>query len=844
VVNPTSEFRMKRIHDSLRTVLQRHRLVFWYDATREWEKAYETFADEGVRKLTVAGTEFGAKVAIHRAPESRFLVYVPSARPTDSDNWLLDFLLQGHEYKADRASLALQDVGLPYELRPVIEAHVGFFDAAKRVEALRGLLAPNEEPASLRRKFMAVAVGAATPEIDAVLLAFLARGKGAREDDLVDPVQATFAGLGLEVPFWKEVSLSFGYATEAPTLRDFARTLFRAANPLDHGVRLSAHAQVFLQHWKDSQAQSPAYRRWAELMQGELNLANQLEALDDMRALGSSDTFPLFERFVLHRLCAAFENGTLPAAELMARIQQRRGSFWYSDHRHGYAALEQAVVLRELVAAAELKIESIETGIQRYAATWHRIDSTYRKFHFHARGYGQVALLERIVERVEKTYLTNFVLPLADRWGDQVAKMAIWPGDGPVVKQMDFFAHFVRPFLEKKQKVCVIISDALRYEIAVELMERLLAENRWKAELDPMLGVLPSYTQLGMAALLPGTVRTLDPEKRTVAIDGRESAGVEARGDILVAAVGNRAIALKAEVFMEMNTGSEARALIRDHDVVYLYHNIIDDTGDKLGSEAQTTEAVEDALESLLKLIKKVANANGSQVLLTADHGFLFQQTEVPEDDDLPLPAAAEWLFPHRRFALGRGLEASAGSKVFTAVELGLSGDWAAAFPKALGRFPLRGSGKRFVHGGFSLQEVVLPVLRIHKSRTDDTERVEIDLLRAPSKITTGRVTLTLYQDRPTATKTLGRTLRVGIFTVDGVAISELKTLTFDSGEAEARHRESVVDLALSRAADPHNGREVEIRLEELTGGNQSAVPYKVHRLKLQKPFATDFDEL
>jgi uncharacterized protein (TIGR02687 family) len=676
------------------------------------------------------------------------------------------------------------------------------------------------------------------------LLAFLTRAKETPEDDLLDPVQATFGGFGLGIPFWREVGLAFGYESESPTLRDFARSLFRAANPLDHGVSLSAHAQVFLQHWKDSQAFSPAYRRWAELMERELNLANQLDALDDMRALGSSDTFPLVEQFFLHRLCGAYESESLPAAELLARIQQRRGSFWYGDHQHGYAALEEAVTLRQLLAAAELRIESIEAGIQRYTGTWHRIDAAYRKFHFHARRYGQVALLGRIAERVEKTYVANFLLPLADRWGDQVAQLATWPGEVPVVKQTDFFEHYLRPFVDKEQKVCVVVSDALRYEIAVELMERLLAENRWKAELDPMLSALPSYTQLGMAALLPGNVRTLDPGKRTVAVDGRESAGTDARREILAATVRCRATALQAEAFMEMNTATEARALIRDHDVVYLYHNVIDDTGDKLASEAQTTEAVESAMESLLKLLKKIANANGGQVLLTADHGFLFQQTEVAEADDLPLPVAAEWLFPHRRFAIGRGLRPTAGIKVFTASALGLSGDWVAAFPMALGRFPLKGSGKRFVHGGISLQEVVVPVLRIHKTRTDDTDRVEIDLLRAPSKITTGRVSLTLYQDRPTATKVLGRTLRVGIFAADGAPISELKTLTFDSADPEARQRESVVDLALSRAADPHNGREVEIRIEELAGGNQAAVPYKTHRLKLQKPFATDFDEL
>jgi uncharacterized protein (TIGR02687 family) len=833
---------MKRIHDSLRLVFQRHRIVFWYDATREWEKAFDAFADDGIRKLKVEGTEFGAKVTLHRAPEKRFLVYVPSARPVDADNWLLDFLLQGHEYKADRASLALQDVGLPYELRPVIEAHIAFFDSAKRVEALRGLLVAGEEPASLRLKLMAVAAGATTADIDAILLAFLGNGGGG--DELLDPVQAEFEGLGLVEPFWRAIGLSFNYISENPSLRDFVRTLFRAANPLDRGVSLGAHAQVFLQHWKDSQAFSPSYRRWAEAMESELNVTHQLDEVQDPRVLGGCDAFPLIERFCLHRLCAAFETDAMTAADLLARIQQRRGSFWFGDHRHGYAALEQAIALRDLIAGAELRIESLEAGLQRYTTSWYRTDTAYRKYHYHARNYGQVNLLSRITDRVEKSYIANFLLPLADQWGDQVMNLPGWPGDLSIASQANFFERFVQPFAEKEQKVCVIVSDALRYEVAVELRERLLTENRWKADLEPMAGMLPSYTQLGMAALLPGKDRVINPAKRTVGIDGREAGGTEGRREVLKAVLGNRATALQAEAFMEMNTATEARALIRDHTIVYLYHNIIDDTGDKLITEAQTTEAVETAVESLLGLLKKIANSNGGQVLLTADHGFLFQQSQVSEDDDIPLPPAAEWVFAHRRFALGRGLSAAPAIKLFSAGELGLGGDWLAAFPLGLGRFPLKGSGKRFVHGGFSLQEVVLPVLRIHKTRADDTERIEVDLLRAPTKITTGRVSLTLYQDRAKGAKVLGRTLRVGIFTVEGAQLSELKTLPFMSAAPEARERETVVDLALSRAADSHNGKEVEIRIEEIAGGGQHPVPYKIHRLKLQKPFATDFDEI
>src|SRR5690348_8891471 len=110
---------MRRIHDSLQSVFQRHRLVFWYDATREWGDTFEAFVDSSVIKLKVDGNEFGTKVRVVRDsnPLAKFLIYVPALRPPDADNWLLDLLLQGHEYKADRASLAIQEVGLPSEFR-------------------------------------------------------------------------------------------------------------------------------------------------------------------------------------------------------------------------------------------------------------------------------------------------------------------------------------------------------------------------------------------------------------------------------------------------------------------------------------------------------------------------------------------------------------------------------------------------------------------------------------------------------------------------------------------------------------------------------------------------------
>lgn len=222
---------MKRIHDSLQRVFQRHRLVFWYDAHGEWADTFSAFVDDSVAKLTVASNEFGTKVRVVRDPnpEARFLIYVPTARPADADNWLLDLLLQGYEYKADKASLALQEAGLPHEFLHLAEDHGRYFASGPRVQALKELIHKDDQSQSIRLKMMSVLAGTAV-EVDALLLQFLG---GSLEVELItnDPVTECFGAAGLVEAFWKEVERLFCYAPASPSLRDFAVSLFRGAIP-------------------------------------------------------------------------------------------------------------------------------------------------------------------------------------------------------------------------------------------------------------------------------------------------------------------------------------------------------------------------------------------------------------------------------------------------------------------------------------------------------------------------------------------------------------------------------------------------------------------------------------
>jgi hypothetical protein len=109
---------------------------------------------------------------------------------------------------------------------------------------------------------------------------------------------------------------------------------------------------------------------------------------------------------------------------------------------------------------------------------------------------------------VENRYTNSFVQALNDAWQDQVAGLGEWKIPG-FASQANFYKEQAAEYRRKDQKVAVIISDALRFEVGEECLRRIRGLDRFDAELKPMISSLPSYTQLGMAALLPHSALAL-----------------------------------------------------------------------------------------------------------------------------------------------------------------------------------------------------------------------------------------------------------------------------------------------------------------------------------------------
>ena len=188
---------------------------------------------------------------------------------------------------------------------------------------------------------------------------------------------------------------------------------------------------------------------------------------------------------------------------------------------------------------------------------------------------------------------------------------------------------------------------------------------------------------------------------------------------------------------------------------MYVYHNRIDATGDKPGTERQVFEAVEDTLRDIVDLVKKLANANATNIFITADHGFLFQDEALadtfflstqPQGDDIKVDQ------PPLR-ARARASRSTTPSPPSRRRSSGSTSDLEVQIPKSIHRLRLAGGGSRFVHGGATLQEIVVPVLAVNKKRKSDTRLVNVEVWPESDKITTGQVVVRLFQSEPVSDK-------------------------------------------------------------------------------------------
>ncbi|WP_347754754.1 BREX-1 system phosphatase PglZ type A [Agrococcus sp. ProA11] len=826
---------LSAVQRALHSRLASQRVVFWHDPLGECAADLDALDLGAVNVIRLQHNEFSVKNTILTDPVNKHLVYRSGDLPRVTENWLLDLELAHGIFTADKTSMLQQSLGLnDPALLPVIEQHHQFFAANSRKQALEELLNDEDDAARLRAKLCQVLVRASGNQLTDIIRELLvenAAGKTAKFDDLV--------AFGLDQFFWHGLASIYKYRNTTPTIDDFVIWMF--------GRAIEDFASATPDEFRNIRSDFNALRYDVRTQDVMKKLASRAaEALDvnskiehrDYRELTKITIFEEIDRKVIVDLAAAVAGQSVTPREIADIVRHRHHSLWSAKYVKLYEAIQSASELLAAIAALPHAIASAALGLEKYQSDWFRIDQHYRWFTYAHQTADFQKPLEALKAEVDKQYANRYLYDFGGLWQQALEPMSEWKSDS-LAPQAKFFDHYVAPVVrDGRTKAVVIISDGMRHEIAEELASMIRSEDRFDASLSAVLGSLPSYTQLGMASLLPQSSLELCPAGLPVLADGKPTNGTANRDKILQAVKGH---AITAAEVLAM-PGSELRELYTKHQIFYVYHDRIDAAGDKAPTERTVFEAAAEALRELLQLVKKWANANATNILITADHGFLYQDIPLEQSyyvSETPRGDAVTKI--NRRYVLGRSLKPSPSFMTFTSAQAGLLGDLDIQIPKSIHRIPQPGAGTRYVHGGASLQEIVVPVLMVNKKRKSDIRSVNVDLMPETDKITTGQLAVKLLQREAVTDKIQPRQVRLGLYVGD-ILISDQPVLPFTSASDDQRDRYQKAVLYLTQDADRYNNRPVELRLEEPVPNTTQWKTFSKGNYTIKRSFTTDFD--
>ena len=515
------------------------RVVFWNDPDREFVRSLPDIALEGVEvlKLDEVGA-LEAKVRIEQEdPAGRYLLYSPAEEPDYENDWLLDMRLYGRSFRADRASIILRELGLAHQhLRQHLAKRRKFFDNKERVHKLTNLVSSEDLELDLDRKMLAVVAKADQPELFNIVrtLFHSMTEDGAPDLEANPPAWTQIEKFELDEPFWVMVKSTFGYGEDSPTLQnllirllvsDYAHHLAKEPPGALQYLQLprsgTMNAVVCLAQWRDSSSKSRSYDVLSAEVGARLHMPDHLRGCE-VEALLDVTTFLDVEKRIVQGLLDRVTSTTdaIDPEAVGSIVDRRQAGHWVSSRsvpeaqrnarRAVYKALAIAAQLLHLRNTHEAGFDSPDmTAMYKdYESRLFRFDQLYRHFCENAdvaaaQGWD---MLKPLREKIEACYCNGYLAKIALAWGKfvDVELPERWAIDG-TQNQYTFFDREVRPWLDEadNRRAFVIISDAMRYEIAEELTGYLNGTYRVQAELSSQLGVLPSYTALGMASLLP-----------------------------------------------------------------------------------------------------------------------------------------------------------------------------------------------------------------------------------------------------------------------------------------------------------------------------------------------------
>lgn len=744
-----AELNFKQITDKLNAEFTGdvRKLIFWYDANAEFKDDVDSLQLENAKIYHLEpDNQFYTKYFLECEDKiTNYLVYAPFAKPAIRDNHLADTIHYSKEFFADRASLLALDLGIDERYKPVIQHYIKFFANKERTQKFYDLEIESFTRSTIEIALMSVLCKSKTASFEEVVRCILT------DDGLADnKYLAEFDKYELLPTFWHHCEDAFGYTDQKPTLEKFVMTLFvtyasktiRSEMPQawkNFVSYKSGNIIAFLDNLMNSYLYGERFDEISGIVYNALNASSVLarlpiEALIDCNLFAGIDSMLI--KWITERLETEDVTAKLNGTGMLTLCSERKKKHFGKNFINQYSTLENAYHI--ISSDSYIPVSGADKIVKQYVDGGYTTDLHYRYFYYFFDKLDNNAPYEKLRELVENIYTNDYLNKLAVNW---TKEFTATNSEATITKQTDFYSKYIK---YAKERVVVIISDAMRYEVGRTLFDKLQQDEKCTVTISPMQSVLPAFTRFGMAALLPHKELELD-DKYVASVDGMPCIDTTQREAILQNYNANSRCIQYSELLKKKSV-AELREIFTGNDVVYIYHNKIDDTGEH-NAEDEVFDACEETVEEIYALIKRLSgSANTVHYIVTADHGFIYKRDKLSEGDKISGIANAS-----RRYIVSNELINTEGIASVPMSNYTNKADTRKVYlPIGTDLFKAPGAGQNYVHGGCSVQEMIIPVIDVRTEKgKKETASAGVSLVSLTSKITNLITTLDFLQTEP-----------------------------------------------------------------------------------------------
>lgn len=792
----------------------KRRIIFWCDEEREFEDKLDEIFLHDAKLIALTGTNYFAVKKLLGVEDTtgNYVVYCPLFYEKPEDDWLLDIRLYSEEYRADLISNWMDEMGLPQTaaLRKQVKEYRKFFKAVVRREKI----AKQKSIPSVPRQLDMAVLGALTGIVDVTPYAIIKKVLCAGLDAETNSLYCDFTDYGIDKAFWNMVQKGTGYVADTPNLGHLAAHIL-----LTSAIRTMQ--PECLSKWKDflSKAhQAYCYDFVSEWLHGtdadqlreivirieeELKLPEQFMKLE-VPDLVNTEIFPCIHELILIKLMTEIADSIIDVNIIKETVEKRRTCVWYEEVKDFYEGILQVANMQVFFKEHTTGFHSAQAVKvwKEYTTEYYKMDTFYRLFH---KSYGKILktyhaklhdLFSHVMEKTEGLYKNWFLGQLGENWSKVCSEeMERYGKILEVPQQEEFYKSKVK---NADNRVFVIISDALRYEVAADLADQLRRETKSQVDLSSMQGIFPTITKFGMAALLPHEKLSVELQGNVVEVFA-DSQSTESNyyRDRILKTDREDSVVLK---YTDLVTAKrpERSAWVKSKNVVYIYHDTIDEASHT--SDTLVFPACDDAIEELKNLVRIItSDFGGTNIMITADHGFLYTYSPLTEDDKADKAGFKNRIVEYgRRYAIM--MKDSKPEYLQYVKFLDGNTDYEAYAPKENVRIKMNGGGLNYVHGGISLQELCVPLIEYHFLRnqykeyqrnkdTYDTKPVEISLLSATHKINNMIFSLNFYQKEAVGDNRARAVYQIYFTDSKGKQISDVQKIIADKTSENGQER-------------------------------------------------------